>query len=265
MKWKMECLKGPSFLVLINVKASEFFKSNRGLRQGCPLSPYLLCLVMEFFSAMLFTCAANSIIPSPFSKESSLIYHLLFIDDVMIFAKPNIIVVGNIKRFMENFKFHAGLGIYYEKRTMFFSNCDDRAKSIIAITLNFKQCEIPIKYLGIPLISTRIKLEHCSPLINKLRQRVSGWKAKLLSVTDRIELITFTLSISIWSSIFLIPKACLQILERYIRNFFLGSFDDNKKMKTISWREICQLVEDGGLGLLSVRGIVDTVIQRQVW
>ena len=222
---------------------------------------------MEFFSAGIFACVANGMIPSPFRKESSLISHLIFADDVVIFTKANTISAGNNKRFLEDFKFHTGLGINCEKSTVLFSNCDDRSKSIITTTLNFKQGEMPNKYLGIPLISTRIKLKHCDPLISKLRQRQPGWKAKLLSFAGRIELIKSTLlTLHIfWASIFLFSKACLETLEKHIRNFFWGSFDDTKKMKTISWSKICQPIEQGGLGLRLVRAIVDAVIQRQVW
>jgi hypothetical protein len=38
---------------LINGEASSFFKSERGLCQGCPLSPYLFILIMEGLSLLL--------------------------------------------------------------------------------------------------------------------------------------------------------------------------------------------------------------------
>jgi hypothetical protein len=42
-----------SYAILINGEASNFFKSSRGLRQGCPLSPLLFILFMEFLSLSL--------------------------------------------------------------------------------------------------------------------------------------------------------------------------------------------------------------------
>ena len=36
------CIVGPWIAPLINGRPSEFFQSSQGLRQGCPLSPFLL-------------------------------------------------------------------------------------------------------------------------------------------------------------------------------------------------------------------------------
>ena len=51
--WIMGCVVSSSFVVLINGETSPFFQSNRGLRQGCSLSPLLFILVMESLILLL--------------------------------------------------------------------------------------------------------------------------------------------------------------------------------------------------------------------
>lgn len=50
IKWIMGCITDVSYAILINGAATPFFKGQRGLRQGCPLSPLLFLLVAEGLS-----------------------------------------------------------------------------------------------------------------------------------------------------------------------------------------------------------------------
>jgi hypothetical protein len=47
VNWILGCLNNAMFAVLINGSPSRFFKVSRGLRQGCPLSPFLFLVVAE--------------------------------------------------------------------------------------------------------------------------------------------------------------------------------------------------------------------------
>jgi hypothetical protein len=89
IQWILSCVTSANFAVLINGEPSSFFKSGRGLRQGCPLSPYLFILIMEGLSLLL----TKSFTDHQFSgiKVSNFvkIFHLIFVDDVLILSKAD--------------------------------------------------------------------------------------------------------------------------------------------------------------------------------
>ena len=51
--WIWEFISLTSFLVLVNSSPSRLFRSSQGVRQGDPLSPFLLTLVVEALNTHL--------------------------------------------------------------------------------------------------------------------------------------------------------------------------------------------------------------------
>jgi hypothetical protein len=87
MDWIMCCVTSTSFAVLINGEAMDFFKSWRGLRQGCPLSPYLFIMIMEGINLMLSRSIVDYSISGIKVTKLLKIVHLMFVDDVLVMSK----------------------------------------------------------------------------------------------------------------------------------------------------------------------------------
>jgi hypothetical protein len=85
--WIMSCVTSASFVVLINDEAADFFKSERGLRQGCPLSPYLFILIMEGLTLMFKKSISEGEISGIKVTNFINIVHIMFVDDVLILVK----------------------------------------------------------------------------------------------------------------------------------------------------------------------------------
>eukprot|EP00253_Pinus_taeda_P031947 PITA_31947 len=88
--WIMACITTPTFSVLINGSAFQLFHSERGLRQGCPLSPLLFLIVMDALSRLIDSAKGNGDYSGLRITDDCFLTHLLFVDDVMIFLDGSI-------------------------------------------------------------------------------------------------------------------------------------------------------------------------------
>jgi hypothetical protein len=82
--WIMACVNSTSLAVLVNGEATNFFRSGRGLRQGCLLSPLLFILMMETLSLLLKNSQREGSLLGIKVLRLSKILHLFFVDDVLL-------------------------------------------------------------------------------------------------------------------------------------------------------------------------------------
>jgi len=82
----MGCATYANFTVLINGKPTKFFKSTRGLRQGCPLSPFLFLLVVEGLSRAIKKQVRDKNLEEILVARGLYITHLMFVDDIILFG-----------------------------------------------------------------------------------------------------------------------------------------------------------------------------------
>ncbi|GKE63428.1 protein LAZ1 [Tanacetum coccineum] len=220
----MACVTSTSFSLSINGDVQGFFKGKRVLLQGDPLSPYLFTLVMEVLTLIL---RKRVFLSDSFRYhnqcEELWIINVCFADDLFIFARGYVesakVIVGSL----EEFKLTSGLVPSIPKSTTCFCNVLTNVKLAILSIMPFSKGTLPVKYLGVPIISFRLLNKDCKILVERVRNRIGDWKNKSLSFADRLQLCKLVLSSMhvYWASVLILPKGILLDIQQLIHGFFL--------------------------------------------
>ncbi|GJZ03194.1 hypothetical protein Tco_0521155 [Tanacetum coccineum] len=189
--WIIECVSSTSFSLNINVTLHGYFKGKCGLRQGNPLSPYLFTLIMEVLTLMLQRRVNGSHLFTYHRYCNKLkLINLCFADDLFLFAYGDADSAQVIMACLDKFNEVSGLVPNLPKSTVYFCNVFNHTKLAILNILPFKEGHLPVKYLGVPLISSRLIYRDCKELIDKvwnhmkLYASVSQISSSLSSIVD---------------------------------------------------------------------------------
>ena len=150
---------------------------------------------------------------------------------------------------LDQFALLSGMNINYSKSAIFFGGLV-KHRQWITSHLGLTMGDLPIRYLGIPLISKRLSVGACSPLIQAVTRRLQSWKAKLLSFTGRAELIKAVLSAMhlFWTSVLTLPTGVLKEIDKLLLSFLWYGLGPRRSV-FISWKHVCRPKEEGGLGI----------------
>ncbi|KAK4384578.1 hypothetical protein Sango_3046200 [Sesamum angolense] len=132
-----------------------------------------------------------------------------------------------------------GLKINPAKSQIIFSRAVQTERQQILDYLGFQEGSLPVKYLGIPLTSSRLTIADCRPLIDKVDARLAGWNNQTLSYAGRLQLIKSVLSTlhMYWASAFILPKGVLKTLEKKMRQFLWQGSAGSRNAK-VAWEWI---------------------------
>ncbi|KAG7543595.1 Reverse transcriptase zinc-binding domain [Arabidopsis thaliana x Arabidopsis arenosa] len=265
--WIKVCITTPSFSVQVNGELAGYFGSKRGLRQGCPLSPYLFVICMNVLSHMIDKAAQNkSFEYHPNCKHMNLT-HLCFADDLMIFVKGNKKSVESVLKVFDEFATHSGLKISLEKSTLYMAGVSTTQKDEILQQFPFEYGSLPVRYLGLPLLTKKMTTADYLPLIERIRSQIQSWTARALSFAGRLQLIgsvIFSLT-NFWIAAFRLPKDCIREIDKLCSAFLWSGPSLNPRKTKVAWSDVCSPKSEGGLGLRSIEEANKICVLKLIW
>ncbi|GKB00420.1 polypyrimidine tract-binding protein homolog 2 isoform X1, partial [Tanacetum coccineum] len=198
----------------------------RGLRQGDPLSPYLFTMVMEVLTLILRRKIRNSddFRYHRFCEDLELI-NLCFADDLFLFSHGDDKSAKVIMEALNEFKFASGLVPSLPKSTAYFCNVLNYTKIAILQIMPFEEGSLPVKYLGVPLVPSRLVYKDCKELIEKVEGRINDWKNKSLSIAGKMR----------------------------------------KGKSKVAWEDVCLPKNEGGLGVKRLDIFNKALMSSHIW
>lgn len=161
----------------------------------------------------------------------------------------------------------SGLRANPDKSLCFFCNVPSDIVNFALSLSGFQQGTLPIKYLGLPLITSTLTTSDCAPLVQRLCARIDSWTTKFLRHTGRLQLIKAVLFNiqGYWSAYVFLPKGVLKTIQSYLARFLWGGKYNETSQHKVAWSDCCLKKEEGGLGIRDLFEWNRAAILFQVW
>ena len=183
ISWLMLCILTVEYSMLFNGTVVGLVVPGRGLRQGCPLSPYLFIVCVEELSAMIRDSEVRGALHGcSVCRNAPSISHPFFVNDSYLFFKSSLAEAEVVHDILLRFEQVSGQAVNYGKyEVMFSSNIrTDKQNEIIGM-LGVEVTHGNSYYLGLPSVLSCSKRVIFGFLKDCLCKRLSSWKSKLLS------------------------------------------------------------------------------------
>ncbi|KAL2246341.1 UNVERIFIED_CONTAM: hypothetical protein Sindi_2902300 [Sesamum indicum] len=176
-----------------------------------------------------------------------------FADDLLLLCRADLDSIRVFKEGLDWFAELSGLRLNVQKSHLIISCSAQNLKDQMLDILGFQEGHLPMRYLGLPLISSRLTISDCQPLISKIDALIKGWEGISLSYAGRVQIIKSVLSaLSLyWAFAFILPKKVINEIEK-------------SGYAKVAWKDVCRPMDERGLGFKDISTLNRALMSKKL-
>ncbi|XP_039007590.1 uncharacterized protein LOC120135392 [Hibiscus syriacus] len=176
---------------------------------------------------------------------------LMYSVSLNVFFHGSLDVVLGVQSTIEKFYELSSLMLNALKTEYFACDLNEHVLEQIRLATGFRMGQLPVRYLGVPLVTRKLTGKDCAPLLVRIKDKLNQWSSKKLSFGGKLQLVkTVLFSIcNYWSRQLILPKGIIRDIERLCMRFFWKGSDTLARGARVGWNQICSLKSEGGMGL----------------
>ncbi|KAF3785635.1 reverse transcriptase-like protein [Nymphaea thermarum] len=251
-QWIMSLVTEAQLAVSFNGKCGDFFSLERGLRQGCPLSPLLFNLVAESFSALFQHATVVGFFAPQSLPHLQTFSTIQYADDFLLFGCASRQQIVRTWLILRVFELISGLSINSAKCHLSLIHTDPATVLLAEACFGCKATSLPMDYLGLQITLSPPAPSFWNGVEQKLTDRLQCWQGKLLSLPGRITLAKHCLvSVPLHALVvFRPPVAVLRRFDKLIRKFIWNG--DRPSDRLAHWDAVAFPRLLGGAGVTNL-------------
>jgi hypothetical protein len=113
---------------------------------------------------------------------------------VVLFLRPEDDDIAMIMDILNLFGETSGLKTNLQKSTVLPIRCGDGEVAAVQNLLPYTLSDFPCKYLGLPLSLKKLTKDEVQPIVDRIADQLSGWKADLMTKSERRVQVQFVLT-----------------------------------------------------------------------
>nr|GEY34914.1 RNA-directed DNA polymerase, eukaryota [Tanacetum cinerariifolium] len=261
------CLKSSRGSILINGSPTEEFQFCKGLKQGDPLSPFLVILIMESLHLSFQRVVDAGLFMGIKLSHLVNLSHMFYADDAVFVGQWSDSNINTLIHLLDCFYRASGLRMNMSKSKIMGVHVEGGMVKHAASKLGCLTLNTPFYYLGSKVGGSMSRVQAWKEVIDKVKSRLSKWIIKALFIGGRLTLLKSVLgSIPIFHmSIFRVPSSVLHTLESIRGQFFNGHEVGSNKATRVKWNSVLTAKDNGGLGVSSLYALNRGLMMNWVW